>query len=123
VSTDDDDGHHLPPHRATRVRAMLVVCGGPTVGVASQSRRTSQTWGRHPSCDIVLDHITVTSRHARLQRTPAGFRIADLGSLNGIYVNQERVSAAAVDPSDEIQIRKFRLRLQVGPSEAAIPLD
>jgi FHA domain len=86
-----DDGHHLPPHRATRVRAMLVVCGGPTVDASFAVEKDVTDVGRDPSCDIVLDHITVTSRHARLQRTPAGFRIADLGSLNGV-LRQPRTS-------------------------------
>ncbi len=65
--------------------------------------------GRHPDSEISLDDITVSRRHAEVQRTAEGYVVADSGSLNGTYVNQERVERAAVRHGDELQIGKFRL--------------
>ena len=65
--------------------------------------------GRHPDSEISLDDITVSRRHAEVQRTAEGYMVADSGSLNGTYVNQERVERAALRHGDEVQIGKFRL--------------
>ena len=65
--------------------------------------------GRHPDSEISLDDITVSRRHAEVQRTEQGYVVADSGSLNGTYVNQERVERATLHHGDEVQIGKFRL--------------
>jgi pSer/pThr/pTyr-binding forkhead associated (FHA) protein len=65
--------------------------------------------GRHPDSEISLDDITVSRRHAEVQHTEQGYAVADSGSLNGTYVNQQRVERAALKHGDELQIGKFRL--------------
>jgi hypothetical protein len=65
--------------------------------------------GRHPDSEISLDDITVSRRHAEVQHTEQGYAVADSGSLNGTYVNQERVERATLKHGDELQIGKFRL--------------
>ena len=60
--------------------------------------------GRHPDSEISLDDITVSRRHAEVQRTAEGYVVADSGSLNGTYVNQERVERAQLRHGDELQI-------------------
>ncbi len=65
--------------------------------------------GRHPDSEISLDDITVSRRHAEVQHTEQGYAVADSGSLNGTYVNQERVERAMLKHGDELQIGKFRL--------------
>lgn len=65
--------------------------------------------GRHPDSEISLDDITVSRRHAEVHRTEQGYAVADSGSLNGTYVNQERVERAILRHGDELQIGKFRL--------------
>ena len=45
----------------------------------------------------------------RSHRTADGYVVADSGSLNGTYVNQERVERAILVHGDELQIGKFRL--------------
>ena len=67
--------------------------------------------GRHPDSEIILDDITVSRRHAELARTPEGYVVTDAGSLNGTYVNQERIDRAVLHHGDELQIGKFRLVL------------
>lgn len=65
--------------------------------------------GRHPASEISLDDITVSRRHAQIERTPDGYVVSDAGSLNGTYVNQERVDRMLLRHGDELQIGKFRL--------------
>jgi len=65
--------------------------------------------GRHPNSDIVLDDITVSRRHAQVVFTNGSYVARDVGSLNGTYVNQQRVDEANLCHGDELQIGKFRL--------------
>ena len=66
--------------------------------------------GRHPESDVCLDDITVSRRHAEIERmADGGYVVRDVGSLNGTYVNSERVEKARLRNGDELQIGKFRL--------------
>ncbi len=65
--------------------------------------------GRHPDSDIFLDDITVSRRHAEIVRRADGFHLIDAGSLNGTYVNRDRVEEAKLSNGDELQIGKFKL--------------
>ena len=67
--------------------------------------------GRHPDSEIMLDDITVSRRHASIERTADGYVVSDAGSLNGTYVNQERIDRAVLQHGDELQVGKFRLVL------------
>ena len=70
--------------------------------------------GRRPDSDIFLDDITVSRQHAELRRGRAGWTVADQGSLNGTYVNRDRVDVATLYDGDEIQIGKYRLLFFAG---------
>lgn len=65
--------------------------------------------GRMPESDIFLDDVTVSRRHAEILRQEGRFVVRDAGSLNGTYVNRERVDVAALSSGDEVQIGKFKL--------------
>ena len=67
--------------------------------------------GRHPDSEIILDDITVSRRHVAIERTDEGYVASDAGSLNGTYVNQERIDRAVLHHGDELQVGKFRLVL------------
>ena len=67
------------------------------------------TAGRHPRCDIFLDDITVSRRHAEVRYQEGGFWVHDVGSLNGTYLNRQRIDNAALSSGDEVQVGKFRL--------------
>ena len=62
-----------------------------------------------PSSDIFLDDVTVSRRHAEFRREAASFIVRDVGSLNGTYVNHDRVDARQLVDGDEVQIGKYRL--------------
>jgi pSer/pThr/pTyr-binding forkhead associated (FHA) protein len=89
--------------------ASLVVRNGPQAGVALSLAAPLTRLGRHPDSEISLDDITVSRRHAEVERTPRGFVVRDAGSLNGTYVNQQRIDEALLQQGDELQVGKFRL--------------
>ncbi len=89
--------------------ALLVVKRGPNAGSRFQLDRDKITAGRHPESDIFLDDVTVSRRHAEFRRTGDGFEVADIGSLNGTYVNREPIEVSSLSNGDEVQIGKFRL--------------
>jgi pSer/pThr/pTyr-binding forkhead associated (FHA) protein len=89
--------------------AMLIVAHGPNAGARFLLDRDITTAGRHPDSDIFLDDITVSRQHAQFHRVPNGFTIVDSGSLNGVYVNRQRVHTTSLQNGDEVQIGKFRM--------------
>src|SRR5215207_2230686 len=100
----------LPPGTA-----LLAVRRGPNAGARFLLDHDVTTSGRHPDSDIFLDDVTVSRRHAEFHREGGTFTVRDVGSLNGTYVNRERVEAATLSNGDEVQIGKFRLVFIAGP--------
>ncbi len=88
---------------------MLVVVRGPNAGSRFLLDREVTTVGRHPDSDIFLDDVTVSRRHAELVRHDGTITVNDLGSLNGSYVNGERVDRRTLGTGDEVQIGRFKL--------------
>jgi len=89
---------------------MLLVQRGPDAGARFLLDSDLITVGRHPDSDIFLDDISVSRRHATFERSDAGYAIADLGSLNGSYINRDRIdSEVTLTGGDEVQIGKYRL--------------
>jgi pSer/pThr/pTyr-binding forkhead associated (FHA) protein len=97
---------------------VLVIKRGPNVGARYDLERIVTRAGRHPESDIFLDDITVSRRHAELARRPDGtVLIRDDGSLNGTYVNRERIEEKVLASGDEVQIGKFKLVYLVAGEE------
>ena len=82
---------------------------GPNAGSRFLLDQDAITAGRHPDSDIFLDDVTVSRRHAEFRREGSGYTVHDVGSLNGTYVNRERIDAVPLAGGDEVQIGKFRL--------------
>ena len=102
------------PHGA----GVLVVTRGPNLGARYLLDDNVTVAGRHPDSDIFLDDITVSRRHVEISHVDAStFRIRDVGSLNGTYVNRERIEEATLKPGDEVQIGKFKLVYLVAGNE------
>ncbi|MDI5962665.1 FHA domain-containing protein [Streptomyces sp. SL13] len=90
--------------------ALLIVRRGPNSGSRFLLDSELTTAGRHPQSDIFLDDVTVSRRHVEFRRgEDARFTVSDVGSLNGTYVNRERIDAVALVNGDEVQIGKYRL--------------
>ncbi|WP_344061872.1 FHA domain-containing protein [Microbacterium pumilum] len=103
--------------------ALLIVRSGPTAGARYLLDTDVTTVGRHPEADIFFDDVTVSRRHAEITRDAANFELVDQRSLNGTYVNGERVDRAALINGSEVRIGKFRLNFFVSPADLAQPAD
>jgi len=110
---DGDYEEPLAESPATEVlpagTALLLVKRGPNAGSRFLLDSELTTAGRHPGSDIFLDDVTVSRRHAEFYRHGAGFIVRDVGSLNGTYVNRERIEETSLNDGDEVQVGKFRL--------------
>jgi hypothetical protein len=114
IPTDSDgefsaEAHQRAIDALSPGSALLVVKRGPNAGSRFLLDQDVTTAGRHPDSDIFLDDVTVSRRHVEFRRDGAGFAVYDVGSLNGTYVNRERIDSASLAGGDEVQIGKFRL--------------
>jgi pSer/pThr/pTyr-binding forkhead associated (FHA) protein len=90
--------------------ALVVRSGGGRAGETFPLEHEQTTIGRSPECDIFLDDVTVSRRHAVATQKGDHLEIEDLGSLNGTFLNRRRIeSSARLDDGDELQIGKYRL--------------
>ncbi len=96
----------------------LIVKRGPNAGSKYALEAPTTRAGRHPDSEIFLDDITVSRRHAEfLREAGGGYVVRDVGSLNGTYLNRERIDQAALANGDEVQIGKFKLVFLAGGNE------
>ncbi len=113
----------LSPDERTAIGALpeasslLIVQRGPNSGSRFLLDADRVTAGRHPDSEIFLDDVTVSRKHAEFLRDGSRFRVRDVGSLNGTYVNRRRVDDAVLVAGDEVQIGKFRLTFHPHPGE------
>jgi pSer/pThr/pTyr-binding forkhead associated (FHA) protein len=97
---------------------MLVVKRGPNAGSKFVLDDEVTRAGRHPDSEIFLDDVTVSRRHAEVVQGTDGYVLRDVGSLNGTYLNRERIeNEAPLRNGDELQIGKFKLVFFSGTGE------
>jgi pSer/pThr/pTyr-binding forkhead associated (FHA) protein len=89
--------------------ALLISTRGAVSGSRYLLDEDEISVGRDPRADILLDDSTVSRSHAIFRRTSGRFTVSDSGSLNGTYVNRQRVDSMELKNGDEIMIGKFRL--------------
>ncbi len=89
--------------------ALVVRSGGGRAGESFEAIGDRALIGRSPECDVFLDDVTVSRRHAELTRDGKVFTIRDLGSLNGTFVNRRRIESSVLEDDDEVQIGKYRM--------------
>ena len=94
---------------------VLVATRGPNSGSEFALEHVITTAGRHPDSDIFLDDVTVSRRHAELERTTDGYIVRDVGSLNGTYLNQRLIEGdMPLSNGDELQVGRFKLVFLTG---------
>ena len=98
--------------------ALLVVQKGPGAGSRFLLDQDVVNAGRHPDSEIFLDDVTVSRRHAVFDRSGDQFTVSDVGSLNGTYVNRDRIEKVQLKDGDEVQIDKYRLVFFAGHESA-----
>jgi pSer/pThr/pTyr-binding forkhead associated (FHA) protein len=110
VETETDDDLTVGIDDLPDGAATLVVTRGPGAGSRFLLDDDVVQVGRHPDSDIFLDDVTVSRRHAELARTGGSWVVRDVGSLNGTYVNRQRIEdEAPLTNGDEVQIGRFKL--------------
>ena len=105
----DDDAAAALDDLGVKGPALIVRSGGGRSGETFHPEGERTTIGRSPDCEIFLDDVTVSRKHAVLTRRDGGFFIEDLGSLNGTFLNRHRIETAELNDGDELQIGKYRL--------------
>lgn len=93
--------------------ALLIAHSGPNQGARFLLDQDVTQAGRHPQAEVFLDDVTVSRKHAQFRRDAEGFTLVDSGSLNGTYVNNDRVDSVRLANGAEVQIGKFRLTFYI----------
>jgi hypothetical protein len=89
--------------------ALVVRSGGGRAGEHFVPEGEQTTIGRSPDCDIFLDDVTVSRKHASIVKKDGDLFIEDQGSLNGTFLNRKRIESAKLENGDELQIGKYKL--------------
>ena len=92
---------------------ILLIIKGAGIGARYLLDAAQTKLGRDMSNEIILDDITVSRSHALITKSN-GYRLKDLGSLNGSYVNAVAVKESVINAGDEVQIGKYHLTLFIG---------
>jgi FHA domain len=89
--------------------ALVIRAGGGRVGESFAVDGERMSIGRRPDSEVFLDDVTVSRDHALLVRRGSDWYLDDCGSLNGTYVNRERIDSRRLQDGDELQIGKYKL--------------
>lgn len=97
---------------ATAQPRALLVTGGTLVGTIIPLASSPITIGRAPACSLVLEDEYASSRHAQLSPSSDGWIIEDLGSRNGTFVDDERLTQAIIlQPGTTVRIGQTTVEL------------
>ena len=105
-----------PPKRTKRTRGaprVLMITQGSQAGQSAELADGVVLIGRGADAQLSLDDDYVSTRHARVVSGENGIYLEDLGSTNGSYVNNQRITApTTVSLSDTIRIGRTVMRLE-----------
>lgn len=105
-----------PAKRTKRTRGeprVLVITQGAQAGQSATLADGVVLIGRGADCQLILDDDYVSTRHARVVSGENGVYLEDLGSTNGSYVNNQRITApTTVTLSDTLRIGRTVMRLE-----------
>lgn len=91
---------------------LLTVSAGAMRGLSFRVGRGVQVIGRAPTADVVLADPHLSRRHATIQATPEGVLLTDLGSTNGTWLNDTRITGSVpISDGDVVRLGRTDLRL------------
>lgn len=102
VATPAGSGAHLMVVKGSHGEQEILLRGDVTV------------IGRDPESSIFLNDVTVSRKHAEILLSKNRYTLRDSGSLNGTYLNGERVDEAELKSGDELWIGKYKMIFVVG---------
>ena len=112
----DDTGELVPVELeevTARGPAFVIRAGGGREGESFPVSVERMSIGRRPESEVFLDDITVSRDHALLIHRGGDWYLDDCGSLNGTYVNRQRIESHRLQEGDEVQIGKYKLTFHV----------
>jgi predicted component of type VI protein secretion system len=103
----------------------LTMTVGPAAGQVVELQRRTLLLGRDPTCDVVVDDVEVSRRHARLIAQNGGYTVEDLGSTNGTFVNEKRIrSIVPLLPGSTIRLgEQITFNYEVVPADKSETRD
>jgi pSer/pThr/pTyr-binding forkhead associated (FHA) protein len=107
-----------------RYEATLVVVRGSLAGEEYALDRDKLVLGRGPGVDFAFDDTEMSSQHVSVEFGGEGFRVSDLGSTNGTFVNGKPIHVKDLKSGDRIELGRhlFQFRLEVRPREPRVYL-
>jgi len=90
----------------------------PRSGLHLPIARSGAVLGRSAECDLVLDHPSVSRRHAALRPAEQGLEVEDLGSLNGTFAGDERLDRRTVFPGQPVRFGSVAFVVALGSGGA-----
>ncbi len=112
VSADDDGATKV---RMAMPKFVLRGVSGDTFGRVFPIGQMTVA-GRQGECDIHIPSEGISRRHAELRLTADGIMVEDLGSANGTYINDRRITRGMLKPGDELRFDTVRFLL-IAPSQ------
>tara|TARA_Y100000815_G_scaffold238050_1_gene232174 strand:+ start:49 stop:471 length:423 start_codon:yes stop_codon:yes gene_type:complete len=109
LELDPEFSHRLDRQRFSTDTGLFVVESGPKAGARYGLEADLTTVGRHSTADILLDDVTVSRQHVEVERSGDRYRVKDTGSLNGTYLNGDRIESGWLDDGDVLQVGRFKL--------------
>lgn len=91
------------------IGCQLRVLRGLQIGMIFKLDSDTITVGRNPNCDVFLNDMTVSRKHAVLTKSGISYEIEDQNSFNGVWVNGKAIDKIKLQPGDQVQIGSFRL--------------
>ena len=113
-ASDGFDFEPEVPHQLDREQfpsdtGLFVIESGPKAGARYGLEADLTNIGRHSSADILLDDVTVSRQHAQVERIGVHYQVSDVGSLNGTYLNGNRIECSELDDGDVVQVGRCKL--------------
>jgi pSer/pThr/pTyr-binding forkhead associated (FHA) protein len=113
---DSTQHYHGDTHHVGLLR-LLILSGDRPIEVS----RPSVVVGRHTDADVRLAYPDVSRRHCRLVFADGVWQVQDLDSLNGVFVNGERMHEATLYAGDQLKIGTATLVVTEAPECAGAP--